>query len=100
MGNELLTRPPYSYVATSFEGVTSSSCQIVTLQGAFLRNKKNAVIDLLTILHKSLGRALCLYIFFARIDRVALEVLSQFCTFEHSTKCSEISFDSDSFQNC
>ena len=30
---------------------------------------------------------------------MALELLSQFCTFENSTECSKILFDSDSRQN-
>ena len=30
---------------------------------------------------------------------MALELLSQLCLFENSTKCSKISFDSNSFQN-
>ena len=30
---------------------------------------------------------------------MALELLSQLCTFESSTECSKISFDSDSLQN-
>ena len=29
---------------------------------------------------------------------MALELLSQLCTFENSTKCNKISFDSDSFR--
>ena len=36
---------------------------------------------------------------YARFDRVALEILSLLCTFKNSTKCSNVSFDSDSFQN-
>ena len=30
---------------------------------------------------------------------MGLEHISQLCTFENSTECSKISFDSDSFQN-
>ena len=56
-------------------------------------------IDLLAILEKSLDRALLLYILYTRFDRMALELLSPSCTFENSTNCSKISFDSDSLQN-
>ena len=31
---------------------------------------------------------------------MALEVRSQLCTFENSTKCNEITFDLDSFLGC
>ena len=34
---------------------------------------------------------------YAWFDRVALELRSLLCTFENSTSCSKISFDSDSF---
>ena len=47
------------------------------------------VIDLLTILQKSLDRA--------TFDRVALELRSQLCTFENSINCDEISFNPHSF---
>ena len=36
---------------------------------------------------------------YAEFDRVVEELLSLLCTFENSTKFSEISFDSDYFQN-
>ena len=56
------------------------------------------LIDLLAILQKSLDRAIFVYIpfLYARLDRVALELRLQLCTFETSTKSSEISFDPDS----
>ena len=36
-------------------------------------------------------------IIYARLDRVALELRSQLCTFENTTKCNEITLDLDSF---
>ena len=45
-------------------------------------------IDLLAILQKCLDRAIFLYN--ARFDGVALELPSQLCTFENSTKCSKV----------
>ena len=36
---------------------------------------------------------------YERLDRVASELLLLLCTFEISTKCSILSFDSDSFQS-
>ena len=36
---------------------------------------------------------------YGRLDRVALELLLLFCTFEDSTQFSKILFDRDSFQN-
>ena len=54
-------------------------------------------IDLLAILRKSLDRALFLDIFVheARLNGVRASII--LCTFENSTKCNEISFDTDSF---
>ena len=54
-------------------------------------------IDLVAILQKSLDRALFYAILYARLYRVALEVLSQLCTFENSSNCIIISFDLNSF---
>ena len=54
-------------------------------------------IDLLAILQKSLDRAIFLYKFNMRFDRVALQLRLQLCTFENSTNCNEISFDPHSF---
>ena len=56
-------------------------------------------IDLLAILQKSLDRALFLYIFIRVVRLSGVGLLSLLCTFENSTECSKISFDSDSFQN-
>ena len=53
----------------------------------------------LAILQKSLDRALFYTFLYTGFDRVAIELLSQLCTFENSTECSKISFDSDSLQN-
>ena len=50
-------------------------------------------IDLLAIQQKSLDRALFYTLLYERLDRVALELQSLLCTFENSTKCSEVSFD-------
>ena len=52
-------------------------------------------IDLSTLLQKSLDRALFYTFLYTRFDRVAFELLSLLCTFENSTECSKISFDSD-----
>ena len=54
-------------------------------------------IDLSAILQKSLDRAYFLHNLYARLDRVALGLLSQLCTFENSAELSKLSFDFDSF---
>ena len=57
----------------------------------FLGNEPSA------FLQKSLDRVLFLYIFQARFDRVACELVPQLLPLENSSKCNKTSFDSDSF---
>ena len=47
---------------------------------------------------KEPGSSVIFYAFlYAAFDRVALKLISLFCTFNNSKKCIKISFDSDSF---
>ena len=59
----------------------------------------HAAIDLLAVLLKSLDRMIFDTFLYARFDQVMVELLSLLCTFENSTECSKISFDSDHFQS-
>ena len=77
-------------------------CQFQNIGGeglikTFFYFSNSLEIDLLAILQKSLDRAIFLYILYARLDRVALELLTLLFTFENSTKCNEISFDPNSY---
>ena len=65
----------------------------------FCHELRSAGIDLLAILQRAWIERYFHTFLFTRFDRVALGLLSLLCTFENSTKCSKISFDSDSFQN-
>ena len=90
-------------VPSSLLGVVAQWCDPLTLHpeqsdGSGSIPSRAPSIELLAILQKSLDRALFLYIN-AGLDRVALELRSLLCTFQKSTNCSKLSFDSDSFQN-
>ena len=54
-------------------------------------------MDLLAILQKSMDRVIFLYNFIREVRLSGVRARSQLCTFENSTKCTEISFDLRSY---